>query len=380
MISRINSNVRIGIHKGNRKETYYGVKAECGAGVYHDKKKAEDVYLGEVKEFDNYEDAYEFVWEDIPKLYVNGLYDIKTKGYGYGVVLELPDKRRALIKERGWDDRQDAAYYRNVAGELKSAIKGMELAIENGIKEVKMYYSYRGINDIINKRSLNISILGEEYKRIYERQIAPNLKVHFIRYSNEMNLPNFNESQQQARKAIEELKRSKNVEFRVKDEMLANKLQIFKENLVKMEGIYERAEVEFDFSELSKYINDPKDLPESVNVNLSIKGANMKEVIEINHKLKPKKETTLYLLKTDRVNLGVGSKESLERLIKVLNRSQNMRIVPYSSIKNLEFSHENSRIIYYQGDYIEGTPGLEKRIDNSKKPTEKRETGIKEAI
>jgi ribonuclease HI len=76
--------------------------------------------------------------------YVDGSYNIKSKVYGYGVVLLLPTGE--IEKLFGSGENDNAVSMRNVAGELKGAIVAMQYAVNNHYKKLTIYHDYEGVS------------------------------------------------------------------------------------------------------------------------------------------------------------------------------------------------------------------------------------------
>lgn len=74
--------------------------------------------------------------------YVDGSYNIATKEFSYGMVILRNSKEYTFNKK--FDDK-DLASMRNVAGEIKGAQAAMAYAVEEGLKEITIYYDYAGI-------------------------------------------------------------------------------------------------------------------------------------------------------------------------------------------------------------------------------------------
>ena len=74
--------------------------------------------------------------------YVDGSYNVTTKEYSYGAILIYLGKEYEF-SQKGED--VSLADMRNVAGEILGAKKMMQQCVENGIKELDLYYDYEGI-------------------------------------------------------------------------------------------------------------------------------------------------------------------------------------------------------------------------------------------
>lgn len=87
--------------------------------------------------------------EFIPFVYVDGSYDVKTKIFGAGYVMQLKEDSTPIIYKEAHSGREKEwkvwAKMRNVAGEIMASMRSIEHAIDNDIKKIKIYYDYTGI-------------------------------------------------------------------------------------------------------------------------------------------------------------------------------------------------------------------------------------------
>lgn len=74
--------------------------------------------------------------------FVDGSFNAVTKVYGYGGFL-VDGGQKHILQGAGSDP--EMAEMRNVAGEICGCVAAVEKAIELGIKEIKIYYDYMGI-------------------------------------------------------------------------------------------------------------------------------------------------------------------------------------------------------------------------------------------
>lgn len=79
---------------------------------------------------------------DIPYAFVDGSYNISTKVYGYGGFL-CHDGTRDILQGAG--DDAEMASMRNVAGEVQGSMAAIEKAVALGIRKLRIYYDYMGI-------------------------------------------------------------------------------------------------------------------------------------------------------------------------------------------------------------------------------------------
>lgn len=182
------------------KKYYYAVKEGRQVGVFYtwdDCKKQVIGYKGaKYKKFENILDANEFIerqdnkeelidiknvkdFTDIKKdtmiAYVDGSYNITTKEYGCGVVL-FSDKGKESFFEKG--NNKEYAKSRNVAGEILGSLLAMEKAIEEGKKNIHIYYDYKGIEEWAMGNWKTNNNLTKAYKKNYD-EIKKKLNVIF---------------------------------------------------------------------------------------------------------------------------------------------------------------------------------------------------------
>lgn len=81
--------------------------------------------------------------EDCLHIYVDGSYSIDTEEYSYGVV--AVEKEVVLYIENGKGKNSSSKNIRQIAGELKGAVKGVEYAFKAGRKKVVIFHDYMGI-------------------------------------------------------------------------------------------------------------------------------------------------------------------------------------------------------------------------------------------
>ncbi|MBU3196159.1 ribonuclease H1 domain-containing protein [Clostridium algidicarnis] len=82
--------------------------------------------------------------KDIPQIYVDGSFNIVTGVYGYGLVVIIEDEIVYVEKGSGIEDSEKCS--RQIAGELKAALKGTEYALKEGYKNIIIFHDYEGIS------------------------------------------------------------------------------------------------------------------------------------------------------------------------------------------------------------------------------------------
>lgn len=148
------------------KKKYYAVKHGINPGVYDDWESCKaqvNGYSGaEYKSFTDKEEALAFVCGEtskdivatdsnqtntdmfitIPYAFVDGSFNQKTGVYGYGGFLCVGDVKYPLM---GAGCKPDMVSMRNVAGEISGSMAAVKKAEELGLREIKMFYDYKGI-------------------------------------------------------------------------------------------------------------------------------------------------------------------------------------------------------------------------------------------
>ncbi len=136
--------------KNGKKTGIFTTWAECEANVKGVKnaiyksfptKKEAELFLGIEEDIKDEEKV--IPPKNTSYAYVDGSYNVKTKVYGYGVVLILEDGKELTFS--GSDDNEKISSMRNVAGELKGAMVAMQYAYNNGIENLVVFHDYEGI-------------------------------------------------------------------------------------------------------------------------------------------------------------------------------------------------------------------------------------------
>lgn len=80
--------------------------------------------------------------DDMPYAFVDGSFNQYTGVYGYGGFLCVGNEKYPLM---GSDDNKEVASMRNIAGEIAGAMAAVAKAEELGLREMKIFYDYKGI-------------------------------------------------------------------------------------------------------------------------------------------------------------------------------------------------------------------------------------------
>jgi ribonuclease H-related protein len=188
---------------------YYGVKQGRKPGVYNTWSECEEQIKGfsgaKYKKFTSYEEAVNFVEADInnvsdnaedsPKsyslesavvdvsdvikvnsvkssdavlyAYVDGSFNDKEKVAGYGLVLVQNDE--VILKDLGVFRSMEMNESKNVFGEIRGALKAVELALANDFKEITIVYDYMGIECWAKNEWKANKVLTQDYRDFMQK-------------------------------------------------------------------------------------------------------------------------------------------------------------------------------------------------------------------
>lgn len=175
---------------------YYAVKKGRKSGIYTSWAECEAQvkgYSGAIfKKFSTYEEAENFIYGDEEILetkdtsslkeneiiaYVDGSFSQSTSYYSYGIVIFTRDGKE-VYKDK--ENNEDLVAMRNVAGEIRGAMKAMELALKKNKDTLYLYYDYMGIEKWATLEWQAKKSGTKEY-RDYYNFIKNKLKVVFIK-------------------------------------------------------------------------------------------------------------------------------------------------------------------------------------------------------
>ncbi len=137
---------------------YYAIKADGINTIVSSWEEAQNIMKGlkniKHKSFSNINDAQAFLDNSDtatstlgPTAYIDGSFNSKTNEYSFGGVLIIDGKEYCFKKKYEEDEYSS---FRNVAGEIKGAGYIINYCINNNIKELHLYYDYKGIEQWYN--------------------------------------------------------------------------------------------------------------------------------------------------------------------------------------------------------------------------------------
>lgn len=99
--------------------------------------------------------------------YVDGSFNEREKIAGYGLVLVQNDK--VIFKDLGAYRSMEMNESKNVFGEIRGALKAVELAIANDFNEITIVYDYMGIECWATDQWKANKVLTQDYKEFMQK-------------------------------------------------------------------------------------------------------------------------------------------------------------------------------------------------------------------
>lgn len=162
---------------------YYAIKEGLKTGIFSSWDECKEYvsgYKGALyKSFSSLEDAKNYLEGKEEEFagnfaYVDGSYNPKTAEYSFGAVLYYNEQMYQFKRKFGPDEYSKS---RNVSGEIRGAAFIIQYAIKLGIKELDLYYDYRGIEEFYTgayKATKDLSLKYQEFAQSAKGQIKIN--------------------------------------------------------------------------------------------------------------------------------------------------------------------------------------------------------------
>ena len=167
---------------------FYAIKTDEENVILESWDEAKEFMVGKKnikhKSFKTYDEAKAFLENkeievdySIPTVYIDGSYDINTSNYSFGGVLIVEDKVYQFNKKFLADDFSSS---RNVAGEIRGAAYIINYCYKQGIKEINLYYDYKGIEEWYTESWKAKTPIAIKYVE-FVKDIKDKIKVNFIK-------------------------------------------------------------------------------------------------------------------------------------------------------------------------------------------------------
>lgn len=123
---------------------------------------------------------------DVPHAYVDGSFNTATGKYGYGVVIIFNGS--IIHLESGTAENDSEKSLRQIAGELKGAVRAAQFAVDKKFKEIVIFHDYEGICHHATGSWERKDKSSQEYfeKMKYIREIN-NLNIIFVKVDSHTN-------------------------------------------------------------------------------------------------------------------------------------------------------------------------------------------------
>lgn len=175
--------------------SFYAVKEGFQKGIYNTWEECEKQIKGfsgaKYKKFSNKNDALIFLGDKTQEVvahtddeinentlyaYVDGSFNEIDKIAGYGLVLVQNDK--VIFKDLGAFRSMEMNESKNVFGEIRGALKAVELALANDFKSITIVYDYLGIECWATGAWKANKVLTQDYRDFMQKYMKQ-IKVSF---------------------------------------------------------------------------------------------------------------------------------------------------------------------------------------------------------
>lgn len=171
---------------------YYAIKEGLKRGIFNSWDECKEYvsgYKGAVyKSFSTLEDAKNYLEDKEEEVcgtfaYVDGSYNPQTTEYSFGAVLYYNNQMYQFKRKFGPDEYSKS---RNVSGEIRGAAFIIQYAIKLGIKELDLYYDYRGIEEFYTGFYKATKDLPMRYQ-MFAQEAKKQIKINFHKVKSHTN-------------------------------------------------------------------------------------------------------------------------------------------------------------------------------------------------
>ncbi|MBE6062325.1 MAG: reverse transcriptase-like protein [Clostridium butyricum] len=117
--------------------------------------------------------------KDCLHAYVDGSYNVADGRYAYGVVCVKNDVVQYIESGSAKDDSENNI--RQIAGELKGALKATEYALKNGEKKLVLFHDYEGIANHATGAWSRKETSSEEYYNKMQKLMNSGIEIIFVK-------------------------------------------------------------------------------------------------------------------------------------------------------------------------------------------------------
>lgn len=196
---------------------WYAVKKGKNPGLYNSWDECKKQVIGfpdaEYKSFENKSEAEDWLNEKEKPLeevdgiaYVDGSFNEKAGLYGFGgfiIYKKEKDGKKEEFKTivKGSGKNPDMMAMRNISGEILGSMEVVKIAIDLGLKSLRIYYDYKGI-EMWAKGKWNRNRSGTEDYYKYMQSVKDKIHIDFVKVKGHTGVAGNEEADALAKEAV----------------------------------------------------------------------------------------------------------------------------------------------------------------------------------